>query len=60
MLPVQDHVSLINSQYLARNLQRIDLSHSVVTSPSGSKNMKQTFQSRILHCVAPYLMSGRT
>ena len=58
MLPVQDHLSLISSQYLARTLQPNNPSHSVVTSPSGIRNMKQTLQSRFLHCVAPYLSSG--
>ena len=58
MLLVQDHLSLICSQYLARALQSNNPSHSVVTSPSGSRNMKQTLQSRFLHCVAPHLSSG--
>ena len=55
MLPVQDHVSLISSQYLARVLQPNNPSHSVVTSPSSSRNMKQLLQSRFLHYVAPHL-----
>jgi len=33
-------------------------SHSVVSSPSGIRNMKQTLPSRFLHCVAPHLASG--
>ena len=33
-------------------------SHSVVTSSSGIRNMKQNLQSRFLHYVAPYLLSG--
>ena len=40
MLPLQDHLSLISSKYLARPLQHKNLSQSVVTSPSGIRNMK--------------------
>jgi len=40
MLHVKDHLSLISFQYLARALQPKNPSHSVVTSPSGSRNMK--------------------
>ena len=58
MLPVQDHLSLICYQYLARALQPNNPSHSVITSPSGSRDMKQTLQSRFLHSVAPHLSSG--
>ena len=58
ILPVQDHLSLSSSQYLVRALQPNNPSHTVVTSPSGSRNMKQTFQSRFLYCVAPHLSSG--
>ena len=58
MLPVQDHLSLIFSQHLARAFQPTNPSRSVVTSPSGSRDMKQTLQSRFLHYVAPHLSSG--
>ena len=58
MVPVQDHLSLINPQYLARVLQPNNPSHSVVTSFSSTRNMKQTLQSWFLHYVAPYLSSG--
>ena len=58
MLPVQEHLSLICSQYLARALQPTNPSHDVVTSPSGSRDMKQTLQSRFLHVVAPHLSNG--
>ena len=33
-------------------------SHTVVTTFSGIRNMKQSLQSRFLHSVAPYLSSG--
>jgi len=58
MLLVQDHFPLINSQYLARALQPNNPFHSVVTSSSDIRKMKQNFQSRFLHCIAPYLSSG--
>ena len=58
MLPVLDHFSLISSQYLGRVLKPTNASHSVVTSPSGIRNMKQPLQSRLLYCVALYLSSG--
>ena len=49
MLPVQ---------YLAKAIQPNKPSHSVSTSPSGTRHMKQTFQSQFLHCVSAYLSSG--
>ena len=58
MLPVQDHLCLISSQCLARALQPNNPCHSVVTSHSGSRDMKQTLQSRFLHYVAPHVSSG--
>ena len=54
---VQDDLSLISSQYLARALHPNNPSHSVVTSLSGGRNMKQTIKSRFLQCVAPHLSS---
>ena len=53
MLPVKDHLYLISSQYLARTVQTNKPFHSVVTSPSDIRNMKQALQSRFLHCVIP-------
>ena len=58
MFLVQDHLSLIFYQYLVRALQPNNPSHSVVTSPSGIRNLKQTLQSRFFHPVAPHLSSG--
>ena len=54
MLSVQDHLPLICSQYLARALQLNNPSHSVVTAPSGSRNMKKPFNvefSIVLVCI---------
>ena len=58
MLPVQDHLSVISSQYLVRALQLNNPSQSVVISSSGIRNMKQVTKSRFLHSVLPYLPSG--
>ena len=58
MLPIQDHFFLISSQYLARALHPNNPSYSVITSLSGNRNVKQTLQSRFLHCVIPYLSTG--
>ena len=52
------HPSLISSKYLAKALQHNNPSHSVVTSASGSRNMKQALQSRFLYRVAPNLWIG--
>ena len=57
MLPVQDHLSLISSQYLVRALQTYNLSQSVVTAHSGIRDKKKNLQSRFLHRVALYLSS---
>ena len=48
LLPVHDNFFLICSQYLARTLQPNNLSHNIVTSSSGIRNMKQTLQFRFL------------
>ena len=55
---VKSLVTLISSQYLTRAAQPNNPSHSVVTSPSSSRNMEQTLQSRFLHCVALHLSTG--
>ena len=58
VLPVQDHLSLLSSQFLARCLIPTHPSHSTVTAPSGPRQMKYTLQSRFLPTVAPYLTNG--
>ena len=40
IFPVDDHLSLLRSQCLARALKPSNSSHRVVNSPSGVKNMK--------------------
>ena len=54
VLPIQDHLSLQCSQYLARTVQPNNPSHNVVTSHSGFRNLKYTLQSQFLHSVAQY------
>ena len=58
MLPVQDHLFLISTPYLATFLQHNSPFHSVVTSPSGNRNMKQTLQSRFVHRISLHLTNG--
>ena len=53
MLPVHDHLLLISSQYLTRAQPNCNNAfHSIITSPSGIRKMKQTFQSPFLCCSA--------
>ena len=40
MLPAQDYLSLICSQYLTRAFQLTNPPHDIVTSPSASTDMK--------------------
>ena len=44
MLPVQDHLSLICSKYLARTLQPNNPSYNVVTSPRVSETRKNSLK----------------
>ena len=60
VLPVQDHLSLLCSQFLLSNLRPTHPSHSIITSPSGHRSMKQTLQSRFLPSVSHLLTNGRT
>ena len=55
---MHDHLSLLSSQYLARCLIPNNPSHSVVTSSSGPRHMKQTLQRRFHPLVAPFLTNG--
>ena len=57
MLLVQDDRSLISSQYVTIALQPNNASHSVVTSPLDSRNMKQALQSRLIDYFARHLSS---
>ena len=57
-LPVDPHLSLLSSKFLVRYLVPSHPSHTVVTSPSGSRNKKHTLQSRFLPSVQPYLNNG--
>ena len=57
MLPIQDHLTLICSQYITIALETNNPSHNIVTSPQISeRNKKKTpSQNQFLHCLAPYL-----
>ena len=58
VLPVQEHLSLICTQFLARALQPTHPSHPHVVSPPGPRNMKDTLQSLFLPQVQPHLVEG--
>ena len=58
VLPVANHLSLLSSQFLARCLVPSHPSHSIVTAPSGPRQMKYTLQSRFLSSVSPFLSNG--
>ena len=58
VLPVDDHLSLLSTQFLARSLIPSHPSHLVVTAPSGPREQKYTLQSRFLPSVAPFLSNG--
>ena len=57
-LPVKDHLSLLCAQFLARTLIPSHPSHPITTSPSGSREIAKTLQSRFLPTVTPYLTRG--
>ena len=58
VLPVNEHLTLLSTQYLARSLLPSHPSYPTVTAPSGPRNMKHTLQSRFLPSVAPFLTNG--
>ena len=58
VLPVHNHLSLLCSQFLAQAMQPSHPSHSIVTSPSGTRDKKHTLQSKFLPVVTPYLVDG--
>ena len=59
-MPVDDHLKMLSAQYLASCLRESHPSHSVVTAPSGPRNMKPTLQSSHLATVAPFLRADGT
>ena len=59
-IPVNDHLALLSKQYLARTLQPSHPSHSVVTAPSGPRNMKHTLLSRFRRDVESFLDTSNT
>ena len=58
VLPLHDSLSLLSTQFLARALQPIHPSHTLVTSPTGPRNMKNTLQSLLILRVEPYIVDG--
>ncbi|MCP4061384.1 MAG: hypothetical protein GY738_29760 [Pseudoalteromonas sp.] len=60
ILPVQNHLSLLCSQYLASSLRPSHPSFSNVTTPPGPRSKKSTLQSKFLHTVQPFLSPDNT
>ena len=58
MLSVSQHLQLLTGQYLVSALRPDHPAHSVVTSPAGPRDMKQTLQSAFIDDVQPYLENG--
>ena len=58
ILPVDDSLSLLCSQFLTSSLRSHHPSHSLITQPSGPRSMKETLQSRFLSSVTPHLVDG--
>ena len=46
LLPVDDHLNLLSTQFLAIVLQPSHPSHSIVTRPPGPRKLRKTIQSR--------------
>ena len=58
MVPVADHVEMLNRQFLVNMLRPSHPSHAVVMTPRGLHAMKETLVSRHGDSVAPYLSNG--
>ena len=58
MLPVQDHLSLLSSQFLATALQPGHPSYATVTADSGPRDMKRTLQRRFGPQVLRFFTNG--
>ena len=58
MLPVQDHLSLLSSQFLATSLQPGHASYPTVTADPGPRDMKATLQRRFGSQVLRFFVDG--
>ena len=58
ILPVESHLRLLSSQFLARAMQPGHPSYDVVTLPPGHRQMKQTLASKCGPTVEPFLQNG--
>ena len=59
ILPVEQHLLLLSSQYLLRALHPSHPSHSLVSSPPlGPRRMKETLRSKCWDHVEPFLQDG--
>ena len=60
VLPVENHLGLLCSQYLASALRPSHPSHAIVTRASGPRTIKTTLQNRFLPSIAQYLNNNIT
>ena len=58
ILPFQDHLSLLCSQFLAKTMQPSHPSYSIVNSDTGPRDKKETLKTKFIHTVSPYLTNG--
>ena len=58
ILPVEKHLRLLSSQYLARALQTHHPSYEFAVLGQGPRNMKQTLRSKCFADVEPFLVDG--
>ena len=59
-MSVEDHLNMLNTQFLVNSLRASHPSHAVVTAPSGPRKMKETLHSKFGDKAAPYLVNGIT
>ena len=58
ILPIDDHLEMILSQYLASTLRPDHPSHAIMTAPEGPRVIWKTLYTRCIQHVAPYLTNG--
>ena len=54
-LPVEEHLHLLSSQYLARALQTHHVSHPHAILDQGRRKLKNALRSKCIESVQPYL-----
>ena len=59
VLPVAAHLGLLCQQFLANAMRPLHVSHSMVTSPPGPRQMKATLSTQFGPIIAPFLHNGK-